>query len=115
MTIHDLYRLKNIRSTAAVVQNQIDALNRYGEENEEVRKILVDALGELLKLKETEEGRLNRFIESVEDQELKEILWLRFEKGLPWVEVAAEVSPLDKDSARTAPLMRVRRYLKKRK
>ena len=115
MTIHDLYRLKNVRSTISAIQNQLDALNRYGEENKEVEGILIDALGELFQLREAEEKKLFHFIESVEDQELKEILRLRFEKGLPWVEVAAEVSPLDKDSARTAPLMRVRRFLKKRK
>lgn len=112
MTIHDLYALQNVRATEAVIKNRLDALKRYGDANAGVKKVLHDALIELAELENEEEAKLRALAQSVEDRMTREIIRKRFIDGKPWVEVAAEVVPLEKDATRTAPLKRVERFLK---
>ena len=55
-------------------------------------------------------NRLNRFINSIEDSEMRMILSLRYINGLPWEQVAASISyTLSGESVRKAH----DRYLKK--
>ena len=115
MTIQDLYVLKNIRATKKVILNQVETLNRFGEANAGIRKILAKALADLYEEEFKAEERLRDILKDVEDEEIRQIINLRFICGLPWVEVAAEVTPLEKDATHSAPLMKIRRFLRNKK
>lgn len=112
VTIQELYKLKNIRATRKVLLNQVKTLNLYGEENADIRKILSKAVGELYGLEFEEETKLRELAQSIEDEQIRQIIRLRFIQGLPWADVAAEVAPLEKDTTHSAPLMKIRRFLR---
>lgn len=112
MEISELYKLRNIRATRQILSERIEALDRYGEANAGQKAALTGALANLDWQEKDEEKRLRAFIGSVEDAELRQIMDLRFLRGMPWVEISVEVTPLEKDASRNAPLMKLRRFLK---
>lgn len=69
---------------ASGVSNQVE---RYSIEIAELRDI-IDAK---IKIAWHELNRLNRYIESVDDPQMRLILSLRFVNGLPWEQVAASI------------------------
>ena len=112
MTIQELYALRNIRATRKVLVNQAQTLSRYGEANAGARKVLAKALADLYEQEFEEEEKLREYAQSIEDPEIRAIIRLRFIEGRPWVDVAAEVAPLEKDTTHSAPLMKIRRFLR---
>jgi len=84
----------------------VDRLAKYTAEIADLRG-LID-----LNIKKCfyELNRLNRYINSVEDSEIRMILSLRYVNGLNWEQIAASISPYaSADSVRKAH----ERYLKK--
>ena len=66
-----------------------DKIGKYAAEIADLKELLD------LNLKKCfyELNRLNRFIESIEDSEMRMIISLRYVNGLPWEQVAASISP----------------------
>lgn len=82
-----------------------DKVGKYAAEIVDLKELLD------LNLKKCfyELNRLNRYIESIEDSEMRMILSLRYINGLSWEQVAASISPYaTEDSIR----MRHNRYLR---
>lgn len=76
-----------------------DKIGKYAAEIADLKELLD------LNLKKCfyELNRLNRFIESIEDSEMRMIISLRYVNGLPWEQVAASISPFTSgDSVRKA-------------
>ncbi|WP_307760967.1 hypothetical protein [uncultured Phascolarctobacterium sp.] len=86
--------------------NMVDKLSRYVAEIADLRG-LID-----LNIKRCfyELNRLNRFINSVEDSQMRMILSLRYINGLPWNQIAASIGGNTEDSVRKAH----DRYLKRK-
>lgn len=112
MEMQDLYKLRNIRATQQVLRERIDALNKYGAANDGQKAALMGALTNLFWQEEEEEKRLRSFIQGVSDPEVRQIMKMRFLDDMPWIEISVEITPLEKDATRNAPLMKIRRYLK---
>lgn len=80
--------------------------NPFAEEIEELREEIKHNLSKCIR----EQRRLERYIGSVEDSEMRQILSLRYINGLPWAQVAASISPYaTEDSVKQA----CHRFLKK--
>lgn len=86
--------------------NMVDKLSRYVAEIADLRG-LID-----LNIKRCfyELNRLNRFINSIEDSQMRMILSLRYINGLPWNQIAASIGGNTEDSVRKAH----DRYLKRK-
>lgn len=80
--------------------------NPFKDEIAALRDEIKDHLRKCLQ----ERRRLERYINSVDDSETRQILSLRFISGLPWAQVAAHISPYaTEDSVKQA----CHRFLKK--
>ena len=112
MTIQELYRLKNIRATKRLLSDRIETLKRLGEENADQIEELAKTIAILSVQELAEHLRLAELIESIDDREICKIIKLRFIDDLPWIEIAAEIAPLEKDASRTVPLKKIERFLK---
>lgn len=86
--------------------NMVDKLSRYVAEIADLRG-LID-----LNIKRCfyELNRLNRFINSIEDSQMRMILSLRYINGLPWNQIAASIGGNTEGSVRKAH----DRYLKRK-
>lgn len=62
----------------------------------------------------TEYEKINDFIESIEDAEIKLIARMRFIKHLDWFDIAEEISPINKTTHWTTPRKKLIRYLERK-
>lgn len=73
--------------------------NPFREEIAELRSKIKRNMSRCIR----EQNRLEEYITSVEDSEIRQILALRYVNGLPWAQVAASISPYaTEDSVRRA-------------
>lgn len=78
-----------------------------------VKKIeLLEQLNKALEDKIDAEIAVRKFIEGVEDAEIKTIMELRFIYQMGWTDIAAEMSTSRKDYDRTTVSKKLRKYLK---
>lgn len=90
------------------IKGMADKIGKYAAEIADLKGLLD------LNLKKCfyELNRLNRFIESVEDSQMRMILALRFVNGLSWAQVAASIGGGNTD---IGVQMQVNRFLQKYK
>lgn len=63
----------------------------------------------------TEYEKIKKFIDGIEDEEVKLIARLRFIKQKNWFDIAEEISPEDKITHWTTPRKKLNRYLESKK
>lgn len=108
-----------------MTEQQLNAIFYINREIERLRKRITELEGlpsetELYrelnaKLEEKifREIQIRKYIEGIEDPQIKAIAELRFLYQHSWVDIAAEVSPRWKDIDRTTVAKKLRRYLRK--
>ena len=74
---------------------------------------LLEQLNKALEEKIEAEIAIRAFIESIDDQEVKEITELRCIEQMSWTEIAADMSTGKRDVDRTTVAKKFRNYLKK--
>jgi len=76
---------------------------------------LLEKLTSMLEDKITKETEIRDYIETIEDEEIKDIADMRFICCMNWFDIAAELSiQKEKDIDRTTVAKKLRRYIKKR-
>lgn len=128
MTIKELNKLFYIKRDLKHLEEELAELNNLGSatltgmpkgnevsdptlnfaiKKERILKKLLKAQMKYL----IEYEKINDFIETIEDAEIKLIVRLRFIKHLDWFEIAEEISPENKSIHWTTPRKKINRYL----
>ena len=132
MNIKELNKLFYIKKDIKQLEEQLAELNNLGsaplsdmpkgtntsdptQKFVEKKEKIITKLNKAYTKYVTEYEKINDFIESIDDTEVKLIARLRFIKHLDWFDIAEEISPRRKSIHWTTPRKKIVRYLEKKK
>lgn len=108
MTEQQLNAIFYINREIERLRNRISELNGLPSETELYRELNAKLEEKIIK-----EIEIRKYIENIEEPQIKAIAELRFLYQRSWVDIAAEVSPRWKDLDRTTVAKKLRRYLRR--
>lgn len=129
MTVKELNKIFYLDKEIKKIKNRIEELTELsasnpeneiggsGEMSDSVSKFvmkkleLVELLNETLEKRIDEEIKLRKFINKIEDIEIRQIIELRFIDKMTWDDIASELSPEDKYVHRTTFIKKFNKFI----
>ena len=129
MTVKELNKIFYLDKEIKKIKNRIEELTELsasnpesepgggGERSDTVSKFvmkkleLVELLNETLEQRIDEEIKVRKFINKIEDVEMRQIIELRFIDKMTWDDIASELSPDDKYVHRTTFIKKFNKFI----
>lgn len=129
LTVKELNKIFYLDKEIKKIKNRIEELTELsasnpeneiggsGEMSDSVSKFvmkkleLVELLNETLEKRIDEEIKLRKFINKIEDIEIRQIIELRFIDKMTWDDIASELSPEDKYVHRTTFIKKFNKFI----
>lgn len=108
MTVKELSQFSYLRKEIHRLTAQISEMQRQGKATHELEILLKKRLNEC----QEELFRLEQYIETVDDSRIRQIMTLRYEQGMSWVQVAQRMGG---GASESCARMAVTRFLNKEK